>query len=241
MGLIKGGIIMNDFIKRIIIEPLDKLFEKVVHFLPNLLSSILIFISGIVLGLIIKTVFLRFFHAIRLDKFSERYGMVDILQRGGVKEPLSLILSRLFGWLTVISFSIISLYSLDIPAVEQILEKFILYLPNIFVAAIILFLGYLLSNFIGRAALIASVNAGIKVSGLIGRFVKLAIFLLAVTMALEQLGIGRGTIVITFAIVFGGIVFAFAIAFGLGGKDIAKEYLEKKMKGEEKKDDIEHL
>ena len=59
-------------------------------------------------------------------------------------------------------------------------------------------------------------------------------------MSLEQLGIGRETIIIAFAIVFGGIVLALSIAFGLSGRDIAKEYLEKKMKGEEK-DEIEHI
>ena len=77
-------------------------------------------------------------------------------------------------------------------------------------------------------------NAGFKASGLIGKFVKLTVFLLlAVTMALEQLGIGRGTIIIAFAIIFGGIVLALAIAFGLGGRNIAKDYLEKKLlKGE---------
>jgi hypothetical protein len=63
-------------------------------------------------------------------------------------------------------------------------------------------------------------------------------------MALEQLGIGRETIVIAFAIIFGGIVLAFALAFGLGGRDAAKEYLEKKIKGdrgEDEKDEISHL
>jgi hypothetical protein len=75
----------------------------------------------------------------------------------------------------------------------------------------------------------------------VGRLVKLTILLLAVTMALEQLGIGRGTIIISFAIIFGGIVLALAIAFGLGGRDIAKEYIEKKIKGDEKKDEISHL
>jgi hypothetical protein len=63
-------------------------------------------------------------------------------------------------------------------------------------------------------------------------------------MALEQLGIGKETIVIAFAIVFGGIVLALAIAFGLGGKDTAQQYIDKKLKGqeeEEKKDEISHL
>ncbi len=232
---------MNNFLQRVIIEPFERFFEKVLQFLPDFLSAILIFALGIVLGLILRAVFLRLFRTIKLDKFSERSGMVEIIQKGGIKEPVSLILSRIIGWLTIISFSILSLYSLDVPAIGQILERLLLYLPNVFVAAVILFFGFFLSNFLSRATLIASVNAGFKASGLIGKFVKLTVFLLAVTMALEQLGIGRGTIVIAFAITFGGIVLALAIAFGLGGRNIAKDYLEKKLLKGEEKDDIEHL
>lgn len=232
---------MNNFLQRVIIEPFERFFEKVLQFLPDFLIAILIFALGIVLGFILRAVFLRLFRTIKLDKFSERSGMVEIIQKRGIKEPVSLILSRIIGWLTIISFSILSLYSLDVPAIGQILERFLLYLPNVFVAAVILFFGYFLSNFLGRATLIASVNAGLKASGLIGKFVKLTVFLLAVTMALEQLGIGRGTIAIAFAITFGGIVLALAIAFGLGGRNIAKDYLEKKLLKGEEKDDIEHL
>jgi hypothetical protein len=232
---------MHNILEKMIIEPFDRFIEKLQEFLPNLLSFILILFAGVVLGLILKALFLRLFRAIKLDKFSERSGMVETLKKGGVKEPISLILSRLISWLTIISFFFLSLRSLNIPVIERILERFILYLPNIFIAAIILFLGYLLSNFLGRAALIASVNAGLRLAGLIAKFVKLTIFLLSVTMALEQLGIGRETMVIAFAIIFGGIVLAFALAFGLGGRDAAKEYIEKKIKGDEKKDEISHL
>lgn len=232
---------MKSFLERVVIEPFDRFLERLLEFLPDILTSILILIAGLILGFILKSIFLRFFHAIKLDKFSERSGVVEMMQKGGVKEPVSVILSKLIGWATIISFLIISLRLLNVPAVDRVLERFLLYLPNVFVAAVIFFLGYLLGNFLGRAALIASVNAGIKFSGPIGRFVKLTIFLLAVTMALEQLGIGRETMVIAFAIIFGGIVLALALAFGLGGKDIARDYLEKKIKGEEKKDDIEHL
>ncbi|PIV40224.1 MAG: hypothetical protein COS28_09925 [Nitrospirae bacterium CG02_land_8_20_14_3_00_44_33] len=224
-----------------IIEPFERFFEKVLQFLPDFLSAILIFTLGIVLGFILRAVSLRLFRTIKLDKFSERSGVVEIIQKGGIREPVSLILSRIIGWLTIISFSILSLYSLEVPAIGQILERFLLYLPNVFVAAVILFFGYFLSNFLGRAALIASVNAGFKASGLMGKFVKLTIFLLAATMALEQLGIGKETIIIAFAIIFGGIVLALAIAFGLGGRNLAKKYLEKKLLKGEDKDDIKHL
>jgi uncharacterized membrane protein len=119
-----------------------------------------------------------------------------------------------------------------------------MYLPNVFTALLVLLVGYVLSNFLGRAALIASVNAGIRVSGVIGKFVKLLVLTLSATMALEQLGIGRETVILTFAIVLAGVMLALALAFGLGGRDLAREYLEKKMRGKdegEERDEISHL
>lgn len=232
---------MEDLLDKVIVVPLERFLNRLIQFLPDILTSLFIFSVGIVLGLILKRFFLRFFDTVKMDRFSERYGFVEMLKKGGIKEPVSIIISRLIGWLTITIFSIVALRTLNVPAIERILESFFLYVPNIFIAAIILFVGYLLGNFIGRAALIASVNAGLRVSGLVGRLVKLTIFLLALTMALEQLGIGKETIIIAFAVIFGGVVLALAIAFGLGGRDIAKEYLEKKIKGEEKKDEISHL
>ena len=232
---------MYNFLQRVIIEPFERFFEKVLQFLPDFLSAILIFTLGIVLGFILRAVSLRLFRTIKLDKFSERSGVIELLRKGGIKDSVSVLLAKVIGWITIVIFAVISMRELEIPTVERLFESFLLYLPNVFVAALILLFGYLLGNFFGRAALIASVNAGIKISGLIGRFVKFTVFILSGTMALEQLGIARGTIIISFAIIFGGIVLALAIAFGLGGRDIAKEYLEKKVKGEEKKDEINHL
>ncbi len=232
---------MGDFLQRIAIEPFKRFFDKVIQFLPNFLTSTLILIVGIVLGMALKGIFLRFFRAVGLDRVSERSGVIELLRKGNIRDSVSVLLSKVIGWVTVFIFAIISMRELKIPTVERLFESFLLYLPNVFVAALILLFGYLLGNFFGRAALIASVNAGIRFSGLIGKFVKFTVFILSATMALEQLGIGRETVIIAFAIIFGGIVLALAIAFGLGGRDIAKAYLEKKMKGEEKKDEISHL
>jgi hypothetical protein len=227
--------------ERVIIEPFDRLYEQILQFLPNFLAALLLLIVGIVISWLLRVISARIFRTLKLDRFSESLGLKDILHKGGIKEPLSELLSRIIGWTTIITFTIISLRALEILAVEGLLERFLLYLPNVFAAALLLFFGYLLSNFLGRAALIAAVNAGIKVSGLIGRLVKLTVFILSVTMSLEQLGIGSSTIVVAFAIVFGGVIFALALALGLGGRDIAREFLETKLKSEEKKDEISHL
>ena len=235
---------MDTFLQKIIIEPLNSFFESILQFLPNFFAFLLILIIGIILGRVLHALFLRIFKAVGLDKFSEKSGVMDLIRKGGIKDSVSVLLAKIVRWVTIIIFAIIALRALELSTIEGIFEKFLLYLPNVFVAAVILLFGYLLGNFFGRAALIASVNAGIRIAGVIGRFVKFTVFLLAATMALEQLGIGKETIVIAFAIIFGGVVLALAIALGLGGKDTAKEYIEKKFKGEEeedKNDEISHL
>lgn len=230
-----------EVLQRLLIEPVERFYEKILLFLPNFLMSILILAIGIILAKILKVIVLKILNAVKLDRFSERSGLMELLKKGGVKDSLSSVLAKIIGWITIIIFAIISLRVLAIPMIESLFERFILYLPHVFVASLILLVGYALGNFFGRAALIASVNAGIRVSGFIGKAVKFTVFILAATMALEQLGIGKETVEIAFAIIFGGVILALAIAFGLGGRDIAKEYLEKKIKEEEKKDDISHL
>jgi len=236
----KGGFKMNMY-ETVIIEPFQKFYEKLIIFLPNFLTSIFILTAGIVFGFLLKNIFSRMFRIIGLDKVADRSGAAELMRKGGLKDTFSVLLARLLGWLVVIVFAGIAMSALNVPSVERLLERFFLYVPNILVAAMILLFGYLLSNFFARAALIASVNAGVRFSSLIERFVKYLTIILSSTMALEQLGIGKGTIVIAFTIIFGGIVLALSIAFGLGGRHFARDYLEKKMKYEEKKDDLSHL
>jgi uncharacterized membrane protein len=235
---------VNNILERVIIEPLQGFYEKVLNFLPNFLVAVVIFLVGVVLALIFRAVFARLFRAFGVDRFFERYGTAALMKKGGLREPVSVLLSKFLAWVIVVIFAVISMRTLEVITVGQLLESFLLYLPNVFAALLVLLVGYLLSNFLGRAALIASVNAGIRVSGVIGKFVKFLVLTLAATMALEQLGIGRETVILTFAIVLAGVMLALALAFGLGGRDLAREYLEKKMRGKEEgeeRDEISHL
>jgi len=231
--------------ERLFIEPLEKFSESVLQYLPNVISFLLLLVAGLILAKFLKVFFAYVLRFIKIDRFSERSGLRDVLLRGGIRDNLSIVLSRLIGWITVFVFIIIALDVLEVPEVQHLLGTFFLYLPNVFVSVIIIFVGYILGNFLGRAALITAVNADVRMPGMIGKLVKFGIFVMAATMALEQLGIGRETIIIAFTIIFGGVVFALSLALGLGGKDMAKDYLERAFKSGEdkpgKKDDIQHL
>ncbi len=234
---------MGGFFNKVVLEPLGSFFQRLADFLPNLLSSLIILGLGFLAAWGLRQAIQKLMQVLNTDRICERVGLTRALGKGGIKETPSGIVGKVFYWLVVIVFTIMALYTLRIPAIENLLEKFFLYLPNLFVAVILIIVGYLISNFVERAVLIASVNAGIRFSGLMGKGAKVGVLMLVVTMALEQLGIGKDTVVIAFSIVFGGVVFGFALAFGLGGKEIAREYLEKRFRGEkaEEKDELTHL
>ena len=229
------------FLEKAITDPLERFLDKVLVFLPNFLSFIVILLIGSVVAWVFKKICAHLLRAINFDKMCERTGTAGILAKGGIVDSSSVLLSRLIAWIIMLVFVIIAFRALDVPVIAQFLDRLLLYIPQVLVAAFIVVVGYLMGIFFGRAALIASVNAGIRTAGLVGRFVKFTVFILACTMALEQLGIGKDTVLVAFAIVFGGVVLAFALAFGLGGSDAAKSFLEKRMRGEQDRDDISHL
>ncbi len=231
MHMVRGGLV----------ETLEVVYGKLMTFLPNFLLAVILLGAGIVIARILRFVFLRFFRAINVDKFWDRAGMREVLNKGGIKQPLSVELSKIIYWLIVIMFVVMSLAALQISVVDMALARFFLYLPNVFVALLILFVGYILSNFFARATLIALVNAGVKQAGLAARLVRIALFAFTVTMTLEQLDIGRQSVLTAFTIVFGGLVLTFAIAFGLGSHRLVRDYLERQRQGDDKKDDIEHI
>jgi hypothetical protein len=241
-GINNRRIAMN-LMDSLLIEPLRNCFIDIMKFLPTVLTSFMILFIGIILAVCMRFIFQRIFRALKLDIFLERSGLVELLKKGGIRENPSIIFARLIGWLTFLMFALTAINTLQIEIAGRFFEGFLMYLPHLFAALIIFLVGYLFSNFIYRTVLIAAVNADNHFAGTVSKAAKYAVIFLSITMALEQLGIGKGTVVIAFAIIFGGIVLGCAIAFGLGGRDIAKKYLEKHLKEEkeEQKDEINYL
>ncbi|MFO7733630.1 MAG: hypothetical protein R6X21_08275 [Candidatus Aminicenantes bacterium] len=238
---------MKSFIAKVVTEPLQDLFQKAAEYLPTVLTGLVVFLLGLLLAWVVKLLVVRFIRLLKLEGAFLRSGVTDALQKMAVKDTPAKLIGRMFYWLVVVIFFILSLSVMKIPVIDELLGRFLLYLPNIFVALIIISIGVFLGNFLGRAALIASVNAGIRLSGLLSKSVRAVILMFAAVMALEQLGIARSTVIATFTIVFGGIVLALALAFGLGGRGLAAEFLEKRFKkeaigpGKDKEDELQHL
>jgi Conserved TM helix len=216
--------------KDVVLRSLDKTFGKfgdmLLQFLPHLLVMLIIFVVGWFVAIILKFLTRRIFAFVNVSRLSKDAGISQILSKADLP-PAGALFSSLVFWVVWFGFLLIGVDALGVPELQLEVGKFFLFLPQIFVALLVLFGGLLAANFFSRAALLAAVNANLPSARAISGFVRFIIILLAVAMALEQIALARSTVLITFAIAFGAIMLALAIAFGSGGRDAAHRMLDR--------------
>jgi hypothetical protein len=185
----------------------------------------------------------RLLCVIGLDRLCDRLGIVTALLRGGIKTDPSHLLGRITYWAILIFASIAALGALNVAPINQAAHSFLAYVPRLVTAAVIGVAGYVMSNFASQAILIAAVNAGFPPARWVSSGTGWGIRLLAAAMAMEQLGIAQHIVVVGFGITWGGLVLAASLAFGLGGKDLAKGFLDRRLAGcpRPMNEDVRHL
>jgi len=234
---------MKNLWKSAFLDPLKEFLGQLGEVFPHLLAMIVILTFGVLAAWGIRFMIFRLLQAVRFDQLCGRTGLTQTLTKGGVREAPSHLIGRVVYWVIILIFLMFGLGALNLTPVDQFVARVLFYLPHLLVAIVVLIVGFLLANFFSRATLIAAVNAQMTQARLLARGVRLAIILFAIAMAFEQLGIATTVIVAAFSISFGGLVMALAIAFGLGAKDAAKDFIEKRIKkeSEPKEEDFSHL
>ena len=228
-------------------EPINEFLRGFISFLPGLLAMLFILILGLIFAWIVRIVLLRIFKVINFDIWCDRVGLTAIIRKGDVWAKPSEVFGRILFWFLIILFLMIGLSALQLKTIDGLIAQFFLYIPRAFSALLILIVGYIFAGFVSRAVLIAAVNSGYHYAKILAEAVRLLFVVLILAMSLEQLQIAPGIVMAAFSIIFGGIVLALAIAFGVGGIDAAKRIIERggEERREEKKEevgrDIEHL
>jgi hypothetical protein len=223
-------------------QTLNAALEMALHTVPKILGMVIIVAVGWVIAMIVKII-LR--HALNLVKFNvlcDNVGATQILTKAALPPPTEL-LGRLVFWVTWATFLMLGISTLGLVVLQEQISRLFLYVPQIFVALLILLIGILLANFVSRAVLLGMVNANVPSARLLSNAVRMFIVILTVAMALEHVALAKSVVLIAFSIAFGAVMLGLAIAFGLGGRDVARRFLERQFtedtKGE--KDEISHL
>lgn len=223
-------------------DPLQELFAQFRAFLPGLLAMLAILVVGILLAKLLQVLLVKFLTAIKFDSWSDRMGFTTLMRKGDLWSKPSVVVGATVFWLLLIVTLMVALSALKVEAIDLMVAQFFGYMPRAFSAAIILTIGYVLSGFVSRAVLIAAANSGFHYAKLLAETVRTLLAVLILAMVMEQLQIAPSIVLAAFSIIFGGIVTALAIAFGVGGIDAARRVIERESAEKRaERDEIEHI
>jgi len=213
-----------------------------VLFVPRLIAATIIFAVGFVLSVLARRGVRRLLAWLRFERLALRLGASEMLRVADMPSAEQLVAKIVF-WIVWIGFIVSAVDTLQFGPFQGLVEEFFRFVPRFLIALLMLALGFLIGNFVWRATLLASVNAGLAGARLLSGTLRLMVIAIAAVMALEQLGLATTAVLTAFAITFGAVMLGLAIAFGLGGRDAAKLFLEQhfKAQGERETDVTPHL
>jgi hypothetical protein len=218
---------MKELVIRNLSGALTTILEIAARVLPRLLAMAIIVLVGWVVAWVIEIILRRLLILARLNRLFESKGITQVLAGAALPSPAEMI-GRVVFWVVWVSFILVGVNALGVVGLQREIANFVSLLPQFVVALLILFFGFLAANFLSRAALLAAVNANSSSPRLFSSFVRFLVLLFAITMALERIGLGRGVVLVAFAVSFGAIMMGLAIAFGLGGRNVARRILERR-------------
>ncbi len=213
---------MTPNIANTIFISLNKGLASAAAFLPNFIGGIIILLIGIILASIVKKIFIEILNALKIETYLKKYGVPE------AKNEFSWvnILAEIARWFVIILFLIPTAEIWGLPQITTILNTFLLYLPNVFVAAIIGLVGLVFARLAADIILASTKGLSAGASRTIASVVRVSVTIFVLLAVLNQLGVAQDLI----RILFTGFVAMFAlaggIAFGLGGQDTAKNILD---------------
>jgi len=200
-----------------------------VLFVPRLVAATIIFAGGWVIAALVRRTVYRVLAWARFDRLSLRTGASEML-RVAEMPTAEVLVAKIVFWLVWIGFIVSAVDTLQFKPFQGLVGEFFRFVPRFIVALLVLALGFLVGNFLWRATLLSSVNAGLPGARLISGALRVLVIAIGAVMALEQLGLATTVALTAFAITFGALMLGLAIAFGLGGRDAAKQLIEERLR-----------
>lgn len=203
------------------VAALQTFWGEIAIFLPKLLAALVLLALGMVFARGLRAGVKRILDALGFGRMAERSGLEALIRQAGLDLSLAGIIAGTMYWLVLLVVAVSAANSLGLDSVAGLANKVILYLPNVVVAILVLVFGTLLARLANRLTFASLNNAKFPAALTFSTGIEYAVQVFALFLALEQLGIGTTLLTVAFTILFGGLVLALALAFGLGGREWA--------------------
>jgi hypothetical protein len=234
---------MREMIISELTQAMHEVTRGFAHNLPRIIVLVIIAFVGWMAAYFLRVFLRSILRLIKFDKLSENAGASQLLAKAALPSATEL-LSRFAFWVVWLGFILLGVSVLGILGLQEQIAKFFLFLPRLFVALFTMFFGLLGASFFSRAALLAAVNANLPSPRLLSVSIRSIIIIFVLSMVFEEVGVAEQTMLVAFGIVFGALMLGMAIAFGMGGRDLAQRFLERRLvrgKKEESEDELSPL
>ncbi len=210
-------------INNTLITTLNSSIETIVTFAPKFVLGLIFLLVGIIIAAFLKQILNELFRFFKVETYLAKYGVPE--SKDGAQ--WSTIIAEIARWFVIVAFLIPTADVWGLGRFASVLDGLLSYLPNVFVAVLLLLVGFVVSRLVHDLVL-ASVRGLSKESAksvaLVARY---AVIIFVLLVVLNQLGIATDLIRILFSGIIAMLAIAGGLAFGLGGKDAAKETIEK--------------
>lgn len=230
---------MGEQFNRALTQAGTRIVDNIASFLPGALVFIGLLIVAFVIALGIRSALRRGLKQIEFDRRLDRLGlsMTEWTPSGSA----SVLVASIAYWTVLALGVLLGLTALDATLPTQFAVSVLQYVPHLVAAIMIFVVGAIVARFLARAMLIGAVNMGVQHARLLSVTVKWLVLLVAAAMALDHIGIGRTALLLAFGITFGGVVFAAALAVGLGARDTVRRALERQLREPPAEDKLNHV
>ena len=201
--------------------PVRAMLFQIGAFIPRLLIALAVVIAGWLIAKVVRFAVTKALRAINFPVLTERAGLDGFLRQGGMPLDTTGVVGVLSYWVVVLAALIVAFNGLGLTYVTDLLGRVIWFVPNIFVALLVLAFGSYFARFVAEAVLTYGRNVGLRDAYFFSRLAQYGILIFVVLIALDQVRVGGDIVRQSFIVILAGFVFAVALAFGLAGRDWA--------------------
>jgi hypothetical protein len=203
-----------DFFQR-----LEQSFAQLGVFVPSLLGSLVILFAGYLLAKLVEKGTARLLRRVRFNEMLERGGVMDAVERSGTHVNPARVIANLLFWLVMFVVLVVAANALGFDSLANVFSELVSYIPSVIAAIVIVIVGIVLGGFVG--GIIMASAGGLHGGPTLARVGRVGVIVIAVFMALQELGVATDIVTTAFALLFGAVALALALSFGLGNRELA--------------------
>jgi len=209
----------------LLMEPLRAFWAQFMALMPGVLTAMLLLLIGMVVARILRSGIQKGLKYANVDQYTDKVKVNELLARLGMGRSPSFVIGFIVYWLVIAVFFLSAANAMGLTVVAMVLQRFLEFMPHVLAAVLVLGAGLLFARFMGE--IVQNAATANRIQGALGlsKTVKFVIVVFSAVMAIEQLGIDMTLLTSSAQIILATCGLAIAIAFGLGGRDVAADII----------------